>query len=494
MSSSSSTTKGRESVREPVPGKDVRQFKAPGKSLGGLDADTVAHLVAASADLSLILDRKGIIRDVALEDEDLLKFGCDKWIGRPWVEVVSADSRQKVLEMLQAAASDGTPRWRQINHPGAEGKDLLIRYSAIRLGEDGRIMAVGRDLRQVSLMQQHLLGTQARLERDDSRLRESETRYQALFQLSTEAIIIIDAATMKITEANPAGTRLMANGTSRLVGRSFLDLLDPKSVQAAQALLSEARATPRAKDIVVRLAGNGMHTSLSASMFLHDKGTYYLLRLAAPAQSGLATAQHGAKSALLEVIAAMPDGFVIIGETREILMANAAFLELAQLAGEDQTRGEKIDRWLGRVEVDLDVLVANLREYGSAKRFPTVLRGEFGAREEVEISGVAVLGGDPPCYGLTIRRTQPASGQLSAHSPAMPRSFEQLKELVGRVPMRELVRETTDIIEQMCIEAALELTGDNRASAAEMLGLSRQSLYVKLRRHGLGELDEPEAL
>jgi DNA-binding NtrC family response regulator len=39
----------------------------------------------------------------------------------------------------------------------------------------------------------------------------------------------------------------------------------------------------------------------------------------------------------------------------------------------------------------------------------------------------------------------------------------------------------------MCIEAALHLTRDNRAAAAEMLGLSRQSLYVKLRRFGLGE-------
>ena len=45
----------------------------------------------------------------------------------------------------------------------------------------------------------------------------------------------------------------------------------------------------------------------------------------------------------------------------------------------------------------------------------------------------------------------------------------------------------TDLIEQLCIEAALELTGDNRASAAEMLGLSRQSLYVKLRRFGMSD-------
>jgi DNA-binding NtrC family response regulator len=76
--------------------------------------------------------------------------------------------------------------------------------------------------------------------------------------------------------------------------------------------------------------------------------------------------------------------------------------------------------------------------------------------------------------------TPPAAGEL-------PRSVAQLTELIGRVPLRDLVREATDVIEKLSIEAALELTGNNRASAAEMLGLSRQSLYVKLRRFGLAE-------
>ena len=70
----------------------------------------------------------------------------------------------------------------------------------------------------------------------------------------------------------------------------------------------------------------------------------------------------------------------------------------------------------------------------------------------------------------------------------MPRSVGQMTELVGRVPLKDIVRDTTDLIEQLCIEAALELTHDNRASAAEMLGLSRQSLYVKLRRYNMGDL------
>jgi DNA-binding NtrC family response regulator len=38
----------------------------------------------------------------------------------------------------------------------------------------------------------------------------------------------------------------------------------------------------------------------------------------------------------------------------------------------------------------------------------------------------------------------------------------------------------------LCIEAALQMTHGNRASAAQLLGLSRQSLYVKLNRFGMG--------
>ena len=52
---------------------------------------------------------------------------------------------------------------------------------------------------------------------------------------------------------------------------------------------------------------------------------------------------------------------------------------------------------------------------------------------------------------------------------------------------KDIVRETTDVIERLCIEAALGLTSNNRASAAEMLGVSRQSLYVKLRRFGIAD-------
>jgi transcriptional regulator PpsR len=201
-----------------------------------------------------------------------------------------------------------------------------------------------------------------------------------------------------------------------------------------------------------------------------------------------ATVVPKTKSKLLEVVELAPDGFVVTDQAGRVMTANAAFLDLAQLATEEQARGQSLDRWLGRPVVDLNLLTSSLHEHGSVRLFATNLRGELGALSEVEISGVAVANDDQPCFGFTIRNVGRRIGQEPASGRPLSRSVEQLTELVGRVPLKELVRETTDVIERLCIEAALELTGDNRASAAEMLGLSRQSLYVKLRRYGLGDL------
>jgi DNA-binding NtrC family response regulator len=100
------------------------------------------------------------------------------------------------------------------------------------------------------------------------------------------------------------------------------------------------------------------------------------------------------------------------------------------------------------------------------------------------LSAVSALKGATPCIGLVLRALGP-SAALSP--PPTARSLDHIKQLVGKVPLKELVRESAELVERMCIEAALQLTSDNRASAAQLLGLSRQGLYSKLRRHGLEE-------
>ena len=124
--------------------------------------------------------------------------------------------------------------------------------------------------------------------------------------------------------------------------------------------------------------------------------------------------------------------------------------------------------------------------------FATEIRGDYGTETEVEISAVAVEQGGERVFCFTIRDVSRRFAGRGGAAVPMPQSGEQLAELVGRVSLKELVRQTTDMMEKMYIEAALEITGDNRASAAEMLGLSRQSLYVKLRRFGLRDFSESE--
>ena len=89
------------------------------------------------------------------------------------------------------------------------------------------------------------------------------------------------------------------------------------------------------------------------------------------------------------------------------------------------------------------------------------------------------------CFGFAIRNVGRRLKVDTQTGPELPHSVAQLTELVGRVSLKDLVREATDVIERLSIEAALQMTGGNRASASEMLGVSRQSLYVKLRRFGL---------
>jgi transcriptional regulator PpsR len=463
-----------------------RAFKAPGRWLAGVDPHAASDILTTGTDLALLLDGRGIIRDLCIGSEDLLQLVGDQWLGRAWSATVSEDSRPKVDAMLRDARGAVRGRWRQVNHPTGAAT-LPIVYRTVSVGDDGRVLAVGRDLRSVAELQHRLVEAEQAIERDYSRLRYAETRYRLLFQMSSDAVLIVDAANERIVEANPASAELLGSSVRRLAGRAIADCFEAVSQRALADLLAAARTAGHAEPVKVRAEGATYDWFASASLFRQEQRAFVLVRLDARAgvEAGGTPGAPGVKSRVLDVIESSPDGFVVTDMEGRILTANRAFLELAQLATEEQVRGESLDQWLGRSGVDLGVLIANLRQHGSVRQYATTVRSRFGAVSDVHLSAVAVPGGDPPCLGFTLRGVALRSATEIRTSQGLPRSAQQLTELVGRVSLKDLVRETTDVIEKLCIEAALDLANDNRVSAAEMLGLSRQSLYVKLRRFGL---------
>jgi transcriptional regulator PpsR len=468
-------------------------FTGPTNWLDNLTPEVAGRLITGASDIALVIDKDGIIEDVALGNDELTRQGYNsKWVGQAWVDTVTVESRTKVSDLLKDAAAGAVPRFREVNHPCLTGLDVPIRYSAVRIGSDGRTVALGRDLRNLSNLQQRLVEAQQTMEREYARMRVAETRYRMLFHLASEPVVIVDATTFKIIEANPAAQKHIITGSEKLVNESVLSAFTPASADALQAVLTQARISGRSEEIKISLANNREMFAVSASMFRQENTAYLLVRMTPQGVEKNTTGTDANSIRILNVLEQLPDGFVVIDPELNILEANYAFLDMVQLASKPQALGQPLERWLGRPGIDMQLLMANLSEHGAVRNFSTIMRGTYGGSEEVEVSAVPALTGEIPSYGFVIRSIGVRTAVEGHSGRSLPRSVEHLTELVGRVTLKELVRETTDVIERLCIEAALELSKDNRASAAQMLGLSRQSFYAKMRRHGLGDLDSDE--
>jgi transcriptional regulator PpsR len=477
----------------------VNAVSPPLRSLGDLDAESASMLVAAAADIVFIIDPAGIVRDATCQTENLAaELAAEPgWLGRPWRDLVTPDSRDKVDQLL-AAAAPGPPKWRHVNLIGRAGTDVPIMCAAVRVGAAGRTIVFGRDLRPVSVLQQRLVSTQQSLERDYLRYRNVETRYRLLLQTAADAVVILEARSGEVVEANAAARRLLGLRAGASAGGKLRDAFAADSAAEVEAMLADVRRSGRPGEVPATLKGAATAGSAAgrlrvhASLFREEQAAFLLVRITLPVADPAGERLSKDRSALLGIVEHVPDAIVVSDRAGHVIAANAAFLDLAQLASAEQARGEALDRWVGRPGIDLSVLVGHLQRHGSIRLFATTMRGQHGAPADVEISAVAVGDGEERQLGFVIRDVGRRIGVSEATPLLRPLSMHQVTALIGRVPLRELVRESSDVIERLCIEAALELTGDNRASAAQMLGLSRQSLYVKMRRHGLGDLTEAE--
>ena len=346
-------------------------------------------------------------------------------------------------------------------------------------------------------LQLRLLEAQATIERDYKRLRELEARYRHLFD-TAEGLLVVDGASLRIMDANAAASLALGLAPQKAAGALLTDLLEPRSAAPLEAMAAEMLSGGQPGSLRVEPRSGTGRLSITASLFRQDGAVVLLLRMAS-ADTRSARADRDARDShddtredWASYTAGGPDGVVLTDLAGRVLQANASFVELVQVATERQVRGESLGRWLGRTSVDLGVLITNLRQRGNLKLFATSLRAEYGSVTEVEISAALVSVGEHSFLGFTIRDVgRRLSGDTRAGDD-LSKSVGQLAELVGRVPMKDIVGNTASLIEKMCIEAALQLTRDNRAAAAELLGLSRQSLYVKLRRYGLGDLGSEE--
>jgi transcriptional regulator PpsR len=333
-------------------------------------------------------------------------------------------------------------------------------------------------------LQRRLVETQQSMERDYLRLRHIEARYRVLFDTSSEAVLMVDANTQRVLEANLGAQSLLKDAGKRLVGRDIRECFDVESQGEVQSLLRMALATGRVEMCAARVTGLVPDWTVSATVFRQEGGAQFLVRLVSR-ETMVEPRQDPRSSAVLsEAMAHFPDGWMLTDTSGVIKSVNEEGMALLGLTASSQVVGQNMERWLLRGAVDWGVLSTSLRQQLAVRNFATDVRTLSGMTLPVEVSAI-YLARPEPMYAFFVRDMDRRMQSGASTAQSQPHPFADLSQLVGRRPIKDIVGETVDTIERMCIETALELTHNNRASAAEMLGLSRQSLYVKLRRFGM---------
>jgi len=432
----------------------------------------------SSPDLTLLLDLDGVIRNATLADS-LSDEGVAEWIGRPWMETVADKASEAVRRIVEDARSSGVSAFRQIAQRFPSGAELPMEYTTVRLGGGAGLIAIGRNLQAVGELQSRLIAAQHAREQDYWKLREVETRYRMLFDASHESVLLLTLDTLRVIEANPAAIRALGLAP----GWEFIAEIAPQDVDAFHGLLARVREQGRAPGILLHLGHARAPWTVRPSLMAADGGQVLLLQIApvGTAPSGEARGDPHAVERLME---RMPDGFVVADQAGIIRRANGAFLDMAQVGAEGAVLGEPLGRWLGSAGADVSLLLAALQRNRVVRLFTTRLLGSLGGETEVEVSGAGSSDTRPRMVGLMIRDVARRLGE-TGDEKQLAAELAALSGKVGDAPLLQLVRDTTSVVERHYIEAALLRAEGNRTAAAEMLGLSRQSLYVKLARYGL---------
>lgn len=435
----------------------------------------------------LAIDAQGVIRDVA-GMPDFVHW-LDGLCGKKLSETVASDSVEKA-DNISAQARIKPYQERHINHLVGE-RIIPVSYRFMSLDDGKWLLAMGRDQQQMANLQQRTLTAQQVIERDYINLRQTESRYRVLFQSIAAPTLIIDAKTRIIEQANTACEDLFGLDARALANKDFLDLFDKPSQHLVLGYFGALSVSDAIAPVTLTLAPSPSRPQqpeieASASIFRQGKQSFLLVTMGNDVWANILTEKYRNIEAMIDQL---PDAMVLADDALNIIYANPAFIILLNAHSPEQLNGTALDKFVGRPSIDLNLLRRELDSNGNVRNFASIINDINGQTEQVEISA-ALIEGEEKYYAFSLRNVGRRERDLSPTIRSELQSVDQLTGLVGRKSLKEIVRESTDLIESMCIQAALKHTGDNRASAAEILGVSRQSLYSKMRLYELGNKDE----
>lgn len=445
-------------------------------------------------DIQLTLDAAGVICDATFANE-MASEPVDELVGRLWLETLDEVEAVRVGGLVERAVASGASPFFQVSQHLPSGLIVPVEYMTVRFG-DG-LVAIGKDVRSVARIQSNMAVSSEAAERDHWKWREVETRQQAFFEAAKEAMLVVEDEDLRIVLANPAALAALGSGAADdndVSCARLIDLAVPDDRELLKMTLERALDQGKAPSIVAHLGAARAPWLVKTSLMFGNSGQVLvqLLRFEEPVEP---SAQSPHSLSLVEHIEVLPDSFVVMDADGVIVEANQAFLEMVEEVSSGTVKGQHISRWLGQPGGDEKMLLSSLQANGRVRRFPTTIAGSLGGRVDAEITAVmnakAGRGLVGACiHDVTLRLD--GAGQDTGENAQLGALLMSLMEQVGKIGFKSLVSMAVGLLERYYITQALQLSAGNRTAAARLLGLSRQSLYVKLARYGIEGADGTE--
>ncbi|MCV6593495.1 MAG: transcriptional regulator PpsR [Silicimonas sp.] len=449
--------------------------------------EVLISIVGSASDVAVVVNPEDAIVSVMVNPNAHGLEAFDQWYGEDFRSTLTVESLAKFEERAALLRGGGDSRAAlELNHTFPGGSDAPMQYWVFRIGSDPTLLLLGRDLRPVAALQQQLIESQRALERDYEIQREAETRLRVALESADQAMIFAS----------------LTSGRIRMVNQRACDLLGVKRDLVVDSALS-SHFTGLPGEIIDRLVHAGSEdlgkpveltvkrnaqAVLAAPILYRASGEKMLLcRLNLPDQNPMR--RDGLGDLLTGHYQNMSDGMLFVNGSGTIKTANDAFLSLCLAPDLNRVTSRPLADFLERGTLDVRLALENAARNGEIQGFATRLRTEHGETLAVELFVTAVDTGEGEMYAVTFRDMARRATTTPGASDGRDRKAQNVADLVGSTPLKDIVAETTDEVEKICIKTAVDMTGNNRVAAAEMLGLSRQSLYVKLRKFGLLKKD-----
>lgn len=231
-----------------------------------------------------------------------------------------------------------------------------------------------------------------------------------LFSASAEPVLIVDAATQRIVEANPPAAELVGIARAQLVETPFAAAFDSVHLAVIHGSFTVAQSTGTAQTTSVRARRSRIEMSARLSLLRAPPQSYLLVRLA----PGAATRRvpGGRESEVFHAIDSSPVAFLMTDALFRIDYANRVFIDLVHAAPYDGVRGTSLTRWLKLNDADLSSFQAQLSQRRAVSTLTTHLRsacaiadarGRPGNLRRVDLCAVAVPDGPRTCWGFSVR-------------------------------------------------------------------------------------------